>query len=263
MTDTIRFDDGAAYERMMGQWSRLVGTAFLDWLAPAPGLDWIDIGCGNGAFAELIVERAAPAALLGVDPSAAQLDFARARHRAGRARFEQGVAEALPAPDASADWAVMALVLFFLLDPAKGLAEMRRVVRPGGGVAAYLWDMLEPEGFPMWPMQQALREMGLDPVLPPSAAVSRAAALGALWAEGGIERIEQRAFTVERRFEDFADFWASVRIALAMAPVGRELAAERLGELEARLRALLPGDADGAIRYRARANAITGRVPEA
>src|SRR3569623_781765 len=65
----IRFDDGAAYERMMGVWSRLVGEVFLDWLSPAPGLDWIDVGCGNGAFTELLVERCAPRAVVGVDPS--------------------------------------------------------------------------------------------------------------------------------------------------------------------------------------------------
>ena len=56
----IRFDDGAAYERMMGTWSRLAGDIFLDWLAPRPGLRWIDIGCGSGAFTELLVERCAP-----------------------------------------------------------------------------------------------------------------------------------------------------------------------------------------------------------
>jgi trans-aconitate methyltransferase len=55
----IRFDDGAAYERMMGVWSRMVGEIFLDWVAPKPGLSWVDVGCGNGAFTELIVQRCA------------------------------------------------------------------------------------------------------------------------------------------------------------------------------------------------------------
>ena len=75
----IRFDDGAAYERMMGTWSRLAGNIFLDWLAPRPGLRWIDIGCGSGAFTELLVERCAPTEVQGIDPSEAQLAFARAR----------------------------------------------------------------------------------------------------------------------------------------------------------------------------------------
>jgi ubiquinone/menaquinone biosynthesis C-methylase UbiE len=75
----IRFDDGAAYERMMGAWSRLAGDIFLDWLAPRPGLRWIDIGCGNGAFTERVVERCSPAEIQGNDPSEGQLAFARAR----------------------------------------------------------------------------------------------------------------------------------------------------------------------------------------
>src|SRR5258708_19851922 len=74
----IRFNDGAGYERMMGVWSRLVGEIFLDWLAPRSGLRWIDLGCGNGAFTELIVQRCAPAGILGIDPPASQLTYAPA-----------------------------------------------------------------------------------------------------------------------------------------------------------------------------------------
>lgn len=59
-TNSIRFKDGAAYERYMGKWSQLAGEAFLDWLAPEPGLRWLDVGCGNGAFTEMLVERCAP-----------------------------------------------------------------------------------------------------------------------------------------------------------------------------------------------------------
>jgi trans-aconitate methyltransferase len=75
----IRYDDGAAYERMTGAWSRIAGEIFLDWLAPPLGLRWIDVGCGSGAFTELLVERCAPAEVQGIDPSEAQLSFARAR----------------------------------------------------------------------------------------------------------------------------------------------------------------------------------------
>ena len=78
-TTQIRFDDGAAYERYMGTWSRLVGEKFLEWLGPQSGLRWLDVGCGNGAFTEMIVERCAPASVDGIDPSEEQLDFARTR----------------------------------------------------------------------------------------------------------------------------------------------------------------------------------------
>jgi len=133
----IRFEDGLSYERYMGDWSRRVGAIFIDWLALPQGLKWIDVGCGNGAFTELIVERCAPNEVRGIDPSEAQLDFARERSGARLAKFERGDAMALPFPADTFDVAIMALVIFFVPDPAKGVAEMTRVVRPGGIVAAY------------------------------------------------------------------------------------------------------------------------------
>ncbi len=83
----IRFVDGAAYERMMGVWSRLTGDIFLDWLAPRPGLRWLDVGCGSGAFSHLVSERCAPSALDGIDPAEPQLAFARTWPGMSAARF--------------------------------------------------------------------------------------------------------------------------------------------------------------------------------
>ena len=120
----IRYDDGVAYERMMGTWSRSAGEIFLDWLAPARGLRWIDVGCGSGAFTELLVERCAPMEVEGIDPSEAQLSFARARPVGRIAKFHRGDALALPFSEARFDAAVMALVIFFVPDPAAGVAEM-------------------------------------------------------------------------------------------------------------------------------------------
>src|SRR5262249_36708422 len=135
----IRFDDGAAYDRGMGVWSQLAEQVFLDWLAPSSGLRWIDIGCGSGAFTELLAQRCAPAEIQGIDPSEAQFAFARAGPALRGATFLRGDAMALPFETDRFDAAVMALVLFFVPDPAKGVAEMARVVRPGGTVSSYLW----------------------------------------------------------------------------------------------------------------------------
>jgi len=104
----LRFDDGAAYERMMGNWSQRAGSIFLDWLAAASDLKWIDVGCGNGAFTELLVERCAPTLVNGIDPSEAQLDFARKRLAARQAKFDLGDAMALPFPADEFDVATMA-----------------------------------------------------------------------------------------------------------------------------------------------------------
>ena len=257
----IRFDDGAAYERMMGAWSRLAGTVFLEWLAPPPGLRWIDVGCGSGAFTELLAERASPAELQGLDPSEAQLAFARARPAARVAEFRQGDAMALPFPDARFDAGIMALVIFFVPDPAKGVAEMARVVRPGGTVAAYAWDLFGG-GFPLEPIRAELRAMGIDPPLPPSASASRMDALCELWTTAGLEAIETRSISVQRHFADFEDFWATSLLSSSIGATVAAMAAADVERLKERVRAHLPADAAGRIACGACANAIRGRRPQ-
>src|SRR5437763_6628410 len=203
----IRFEDGAAYERMMGVWSRIAGGIFLDWLAPRVGLRWVDIGCGSGAFSELLVERRAPAEVQGLDPSEAQLAFARTRPAARLAQFRQGEAMALPFPADRFDAAVMALVIFFVPEPAKGVAEMVRVVAPGGTIAAYAWDMLGA-GYPGEAIRAELCALGLNPPLPPSVGASRIDTLRAFRTGAGLDAIETREITVQRSFADFDEFWA-------------------------------------------------------
>jgi ubiquinone/menaquinone biosynthesis C-methylase UbiE len=255
----IRFEDGAAYERMMGTWSRLAGTIFLDWLAPSPGLRWIDVGCGNGAFTELIVERCAPAEVQGIDPSEGQLAFARTRHTAGVAKFHAGDAMALPFPERRFDAAVMALVIFFVPDPAKSVAEMMRVVRPGGLITAYAWD-LPGGGFPLEPIHIEMRAMGVAPLRPPSADISRMQALRDLWTRAGLDAVETTAISVERTFVDFDDFWSTSVLGSSARSAVVAMPPEEVELLKSRVRARLPADAAGRIVCAARANAIKGRV---
>ena len=147
----IRFDDGAGYEQMMGIWSRFAGEIFLDWLAPPLGLRWIDIGCGNGAFTELLVERCAPWRSKGlIHPKGSSPLHAHDLRRAWQS-FTRAMPWHFPFADSSFDAAVMALVLVFVPDPAKGVSEMVRVVGPGGAVVTYMWDMLGG-GFPLDPI---------------------------------------------------------------------------------------------------------------
>lgn len=256
----IRFDDGAAYEQMMGAWSRIAGDVFIDWLEPARGLRWIDVGCGNGAFTENIVERCAPSAVDGVDPSEGQLAFARQRPAGKLAKFHQGDAMALPFADKTFDAAVMALVIFFVPDPARGVAELARVTKPGGLVATYAWDMMGG-GFPMEPVQAELRAMGLKPMFPPQAQASRIEALEGLWKGAGIEAVETRTITVERTFSSFDEFWKVSILSGSMAPMLAAMPAVDAETLKTRSRARLPADSSGRITYSARANAIKGRMP--
>jgi ubiquinone/menaquinone biosynthesis C-methylase UbiE len=255
----IKFDDGAAYEKMMGVWSRIAGSIFLDWVAPGPGLRWTDIGCGNGAFTELIVQRCAPAQVTGVDPSEGQLAFARTRPGGSSAEFLQGDAMKLPLPDTSFDIAVMALVLFFVPDPDKGISEMMRVVRPGGTIAAYVWD-LPGGGFPLEPLWASMRAAGMPVPLPPSAPISDMAALEQSFVDAGLEAVETKVIDVERSFAGFEEFW---EIALLSPNVGAKIQGSPPSDRES-LKAsvrdrLKPGS--GKLTTTARANAIKAKTP--
>ena len=259
MTDQIRFDDGAAYERYMGKWSQLVGDSFLDWLAPKSGLRWLDVGCGNGAFTEMLVDRCAPASVQGIDPSEAQLAYARTRPASRVAQYRLGDAMAQPFPGDTFDVAVMPLVIFFVPDPARGVAEMARVVRPGGLVTAYAWDM-SGGGFPYEALHAAIREQSVAVPAPPSPDASRIDAMRDLWTGAGLDAVETQVITAQRTFADFDDYWTTI---LGGPSVGARIAAMTpadLARLKARMRSQLPSDADGRITCRATANAVKGRV---
>jgi ubiquinone/menaquinone biosynthesis C-methylase UbiE len=261
MTKTELFSDGEAYERLMGRWSRIAGREFLDWLALPKRLRWLDIGCGNGAFTEEIVSRAGPQAVAAIDPSAEQIAFARKRAGAAMAEFEVGGAEALAFADDSFDAAVMALVLAFVRDPAKAVAEMARVVRPGGTVANYMWD-IEGGGSPVTPVYAAIASLGMAEPQRANPEASRLDAMRGLWQAAGLADIEARVVRVTISFSGFDDFWDSVSV--PVGPQGKAIAAmtpEMRGEVRERLRERMPAAADGRIEYAAFANAVKGRVP--
>jgi SAM-dependent methyltransferase len=260
VTDQIRFEDGAAYERYMGKWSQLAGERFLDWLAPASGLRWLDVGCGNGAFTEMLVERCAPLSVDGIDPSEAQLAYARTRSASRAANFRQGDAMALPFADDTFDAAVMPLVIFFVPEPATGVAEMVRVVRNGGTVAAYAWDLLDGGGFPYESLRAEMRELSVPGPQPPSPDASRVDVMQRLWAAAGLEAVETREIEVQRTFADFDDYWTTVRGGPSVSGRLAGMPADDLAVLKTRMRTRLPADASGRITYGARANAIHGRV---
>jgi ubiquinone/menaquinone biosynthesis C-methylase UbiE len=246
-----------AYERMMGTWSRAAGEIFLNWLAPSRGLRWIDVGCGTGAFTELLIEHCAPAEVQGVDASEAQLSFARARPSCQIAKFQQGDALALPFPDGMFDAAVMALVIFFVPNPAKGISEMVRVVCPRGTVAAYVWDM-PGGGHPLELLHAEMNAMGFTAPWPPRSDITGLEALRRMWEDAALDEIEAREITVRRTFANFEDYWTTSTLAAtvsqkiaAMDPAKREF-------LKTRMRAQLIADATGRITCGARVNAIRG-----
>jgi len=250
------FDDGQAYEDYMGAWSRLVGKEFLAWLDAEPGQRWADIGCGNGCFTEQLLALAAPASVVGLDPSADQLAHAEASLRGHAVTLQRGDAMALPFVDSTFDATAMALVIHFVPDPARAVAEMTRVTRPAGLVATYVWD-LPGGGSPFAALPEALAGFGLAMPRPPSAGVTALPALEALWRGAGLEAVEARSFTVHRRYPDFETYWTTWQA----GPQRIEVPPSQAPDLRRRLRELLRCGESGPFTIPARASAVRGRVP--
>jgi ubiquinone/menaquinone biosynthesis C-methylase UbiE len=257
MTGEIKFNDGAAYEDFMGKWSRLVGERFLAWLGARHGARWLDVGCGNGAFTELIVERCAPSFVEGIDPSPEQIDYARKRVPADRAAFHVGDSMALPFASGGFDVSAMALVLFFVPEPARGVAEMVRATRPGGLVASYAWDILEG-GFPVNDVFVEMKALGMTPPYPPSVEAAGLEASRALWKQASLESVQTTQITVERSFRDAEDYWTTL---LKGPGSGGRVKAIEPGQREALRKRVFARLGEGQVRITARANAIQGRVP--
>jgi SAM-dependent methyltransferase len=258
--DTIRFDDGASYEIMMGRWSVLVGEPFLDWICVPPGARWLDVGCGNGAFTELLVKRCMPVDVQAFDPSPAQLAYARQRlPAAAPVAWIEGGAMRLPVADGACDAAAMALVLFFVPDPAVGVAEMCRAVRSGGVVAAYHWDVLGG-GFPLADIGAELIKLGNPPRHPPSVAASTVEASTALWQQAGLQQVRTCQFAVQRQFDSFDAYWDSAAGSNMFRAILDASSAERRALLKHNVRQRLQAG-DGPLTLSARANAVCGVKP--
>jgi SAM-dependent methyltransferase len=256
------FRDGAAYERRVGRWSRPVGEVFVAWLNVPPKCRWLDVGCGGGAFSDVLIARCAPASIVGVDPSEAQLAYARTRAGAKFAQFQRGDAQDLPFSAGSFDAAAMALVIQFLSDPLKAAVEMARVVRPGGTVGTYTWDIWE-RGAPFHPVREALEDIGISTPLP-GREICRCDALRDVWERAGLDAVETRVIRVPAAFPDFDDYWeANTSADGPRGQILNDLSPAQRDRLRARLREILPVQPDGRIVYEAVANAVKGRVVDA
>lgn len=258
-TPTVRFDDGAGYERMMGRWSAAVGERFIDWLKVPNGGRWLDVGCGNGAFTELLVSRCAPAHVLACDPSPEQLAYARNRLAEAPVSWSLGDASRLPAADGTCDAAVMALVIFFVPDPAAAVVEMCRTVRPGGVVASYHWDVLGG-GFPLADIAAAMAELGVPSRLPASVEASTIEMSTALWHTAGLRDVRTTQITVERRFDSFDEYWDCAAPSNSLRPLFESAQPDLRERVKANVRRRLHAG-DGPITISARANAVSGLKP--
>ena len=246
---------GDAYEPYVGRWSRLVAREFVDWLGVAAGRRWLDVGCGTGALCQTILERAAPQSLLGIDPSDGFIAHAR-RALGDAAEFRVGDAQSLPVDDRTFDAVVSGLVINFVPDMPKAMAEMARVTRPGGTVAAYVWDYAGE-------MQMMRRFWDAAVALDPAALTKdegrrfpmcRPEPLADLLNGVGLANVEVRAIDVLTVFKDFDDYWTPFLGGQAPAPgYCMSLSEDGRAALRERIRGALPVRDDGNIPMIARA----------
>ena len=254
-----------AYEAYVGRWSRRVAPRFLDWLAVPEGMRWLDVGCGTGALSQAILTACAPAEVVGVDPSLPFVAHAATQVPDARASFRRGDAQSLPVDHGPFDAVVSGLDLNFVPDQPAALREMRRAARPGGIVAAYVWDYAE--GMQLmthfWdaavdedPDAGALRE-------DLRFATCRPDPLRALFVDAGLVDVAVEEIVVPTVFSGFDDYWSPFLGGQGPAPAyAMSLPSEDRAALRERLRARLPIEDDGSIRLTARAWAVRGSLAQ-
>jgi ubiquinone/menaquinone biosynthesis C-methylase UbiE len=257
----MSWNDAQGYERFMGKWSRVAGRIFLDWLALPKGLKWLDVGCGTGAFTETIQENCAAAEIVAIDPAASHVALGQSLVKDRGIRFEVADARSMPFENGRFDAAVSALVLNFISNREKAVAEMRRVVRPGGIAAAYVWDFAGRSGT-ISHLNAGLREFqGVDTSGALNAESTSQDKLKELFVAAGLAEVETRLIEIAVTYKDFNDYWESNTG--FTSPAGntvRALSDEKREQLKQIVKGKLPVDKDGAIAYTARVNAVRGRV---
>lgn len=257
------WSSGDAYEQYVGRWSRLVAAEFVRWLAVPADRDWLDVGCGTGALTEVILRQAAPRRVMAHDISLPYLALARERIPDERAEFTHADAVMLPSAHATFDIAVSGIAINFVPDAPVAVREMRRVVRPQGTVALYVWDYADG--------MQLIRSFWDAAVsLDPNAAnldeafrfpVCRPGPLRALFENAGLYDVDIRPIDVPTRFASFEEYWMPFEGAQGPAPsYVAALDRERRNQLRATLEKTLPRQPDGSIELMARAWAARGTV---
>ena len=255
------WERGDNYVAYVGRWSQRVAADFLPWLAAAPHGRWLDVGCGSGILCRGILDTQEPETVHGIDSSASFIAYVRDRIRDERATFTVANAEALPSDDATYDMVVSGLVLNFIPDVARAAGEMVRVARPGGTVAAYVWDYSGEMQFMryFWDAAVALNPAISDLNEALRFTLCKPDALTTLFQQAGLAKVTTRAIDIPTVFQDFDDYWLPFLGGQGSAPgYVATLDDDQRVHLRETLRATLPIEADGSIHLIARAWAIQG-----
>ncbi|RFA22745.1 class I SAM-dependent methyltransferase [Subtercola boreus] len=251
------FANAESYDRFMGRFSVPLAKRFIDLVAPALGGSALDVGCGPGAVTGELVDALGADRVSAVDPSEPFVQAARSRFPGVDIRV--AAADSLPFPDHTFDLTLAQLVVHFMTDPVAGIREMARVTRPGGTIAANVWDFSGTRG-PLGVFDRAV--LDLDPSAPITEITKGTADgdLAAVFADAGLTDSAAGELTVSVLFPSFADWWDP--FTLGIGPAGAYVAAldaPRRERLRHQAAELLP---DGPFTIRATAWTVVGRKPE-
>jgi SAM-dependent methyltransferase len=258
------FSMSSGYELYMGRWSRLLAPAYVEFAGVRDGQRVLDVGTGTGALASALEAATRSSEIVGIDPSAGFIEFAKKNAKSGRARFETGDAQALQLGDASFDQTMALLVMNFIPDHQKAVAEMRRVTRPGGTVSACVWDYgAGMESLRIFWDEAVALDAAAAPKHERNMKLAREGELGALWQKAGLANVEEKGLVIDQVFRSFDDFWGP--FLKGTGPGGAYVASlpeEGRRRLEARMRERLLGNrAEGAFSLMARAWCARGEAP--
>lgn len=257
------WDSSQAYERYVGRWSRKVAAEFLGWLAPVSDLEWADVGCGTGALASAILDTCEPSAVHGIDASEGFVSQARLRIRDPRARFENGDAAHLLWESAVRDVSVSGLVLNFVRDHESMTREMARVTRPGGRVAAYVWDYAAGMEMIRHFWDAAIAVSSNDAKLDQAERfpICQPGPLRALFERAGLKSVTVHAIDIATVFQDFDDYWNPFLGRTGAAPTYLAAVGDEVQErIRLYLKSRLTPPRGGPIEMTARAWAVQGLV---
>ncbi len=233
------FDVAAdAYDRFMGRYSTQLAPRLADLGGVHPGQEALDVGCGPGALTAELIRRLGPNAVAAVDPSESFIAAARARYPGVDVRLSP--AEDLPFPDGTFDATLAQLAVHFMSDPVAGLAEMARVTRASGVVAACVWDFAGEQA-PISAFWQAARELDSGGADESGLAGARAGHLSELFEAAGLRRVEEATLSASVDYASFDEWWGP--FTLGVGPAGayaQSLGEAELSALRERCRHLLP-----------------------
>jgi SAM-dependent methyltransferase len=261
--ENLMFTLGDAYEMYMGRWSRLLAPSYVSFAAVKDGERVLDVGTGTGALAAAVEAKTRTSEIVGVDPSAGFIAYAKKAARSPRLRFEVGDGQALPYADAAFDQTMSMLVLNFIPDHEKALREMRRVTRPGGVISTCVWDYGDGmESLRIFWDEAVALEPAAAPKHERNMKLTRQGELGQLWRKAALIEVREEPLVIEQAFSSFDDYWGP--FLKGTGPGGAYVVSlddERRRRLEARLRTrLLGGKADGAFTLKARVWCVRGQV---